>query len=79
MYVRYNTRTPVLDMWGEHWGGGGVWSSGPMDKALASQPRDSGFKPHLGHGHVSLYDTSTSLFNDVNTARVILKKSSELA
>ena len=33
-----------------------------MDKVSASQPGDSGFKPHTGHDHDSSYDTSTGWF-----------------
>ena len=34
-------------------------SDGIMDKVSASQPRDRGFEPHMGHDHYSSYDTST--------------------
>ena len=34
-------------------------SNGLMDNVSASQPRDHGFEPHMGHDHDSSYDTST--------------------
>ena len=34
-------------------------SVGLMDQVSASQPRDRGFEPHMGHDHDSSYDIST--------------------
>ena len=48
----------------------GKGSSGLMDKVSASQPRDHGFEPHMGHHHNYSYDTSTGWFQEVDS-RVI--------
>ena len=40
------------------------------DKVSASQPWDHGFEPHMGHDHVSSYDTSTCWFQEADS-RVI--------
>ena len=37
-----------------------------MDKVSASQPRDRGFEPHMGHDHDSSYDPSTGWFQEAD-------------
>ena len=46
-------------------------SGGLMDQVSASQPRDHGFEPHIGHDHDSIYDTSTVWFQVVKTCFTI--------
>ena len=41
-----------------------------MDKVSASQPRDRGFEPHMGHDQDSSYDTSIGWFQEADS-RVI--------